>query len=731
MAKKQNNETPPTKEQKVASNIGASDKHVYKRATTSFDAAGVKYSPVSKTNSQTDSVGVPTADVRKSYTGRVGLAPADTKSGSTGKIGLADADTRKGFTGRVGLSFADTRKGHTGKITLAASDTKTGRTGKITLEDAKRLDPKELNPVESIFLAEKSSKFGIFSSIGNIFYALGFAGEYKMRQLMRMFLSIGAFFAQLLVWIFSSIFAWVAQALYTVWRGFTAGFRHFFRRRKQLRRVRRRLRMRGYTGDNKALSRTFFYLGAKSTVRLVASILGIVLPLLATLVFVLTVQNVINMQYALAVELNGRVLGYVADQSVVENAKSLLRGRIQLASNQSVTDWQIEPSYTIARVNSFTTTPQLVNEILLSHESPDDLVQATGLYIEGELYAVTTEGERLRVFLDELLAERAQGIDPSAEVGFTQDVVCQPNENDVFFASSVRDYEELIQELSADVSQAQWYNTAPGESVLEVAEKNGITTEALRALNPQVAELSDEDIIEQTLRLLVQNAQPFLQVQATFRASAVESIPFETVEVETDERALGARVQVQEGVDGSQQVWYDMVYVDGVLQSRELVQGMTEILQAPVDSIVEIGTYEFSNANIGDDGGPYLFPVPSSTWSSRGMSSYHRAIDINGEVGAPVYASNGGIVVTAGWHWSYGWHVVIDHPDGLTTLYAHNTSLAVQAGQVVKRGDYIAALGSTGNSTGPHVHMEVRRGSEYLDPLDYIVPPEGYTLNMG
>lgn len=103
-----------------------------------------------------------------------------------------------------------------------------------------------------------------------------------------------------------------------------------------------------------------------------------------------------------------------------------------------------------------------------------------------------------------------------------------------------------------------------------------------------------------------------------------------------------------------------------------------------------------------------------------GTTIYHSGIDIGVDYGTPVHAADGGTVVEAGWISGYGYAVVIDHGNGLSTLYGHNQELAVSAGQAVSQGQVIAYAGSTGNSTGPHVHFEVRANGDPVDPQGYL-----------
>ena len=103
-----------------------------------------------------------------------------------------------------------------------------------------------------------------------------------------------------------------------------------------------------------------------------------------------------------------------------------------------------------------------------------------------------------------------------------------------------------------------------------------------------------------------------------------------------------------------------------------------------------------------------------------GTTIYHSGIDIGVDEGTPVHAADGGVVVWSGWMGGYGYAVVIDHGNGLSTLYGHNSELAVDEGQSVAKGQVISYAGSTGNSTGPHVHFEVSVNGDPVDPMGYL-----------
>ena len=119
-------------------------------------------------------------------------------------------------------------------------------------------------------------------------------------------------------------------------------------------------------------------------------------------------------------------------------------------------------------------------------------------------------------------------------------------------------------------------------------------------------------------------------------------------------------------------------------------------------------------------GGPITSPFGWRVHPITGASRFHSGIDIGGDYGDTIHAAGAGIVSYAGWISGYGYAVIIDHGSGISTLYGHNQALLVSEGQSVSQGQAIAECGSTGNSTGPHCHFEVRVDGEPVDPMGYL-----------
>ena len=113
--------------------------------------------------------------------------------------------------------------------------------------------------------------------------------------------------------------------------------------------------------------------------------------------------------------------------------------------------------------------------------------------------------------------------------------------------------------------------------------------------------------------------------------------------------------------------------------------------------------------------------LPFEGWISRRFSPDHPAIDIAGPLLSPIMATADGVCTFAGWDERWGNYVEISHSDGIKTMYAHNSQNRVTKGDIVLKGDIIAFLGSTGRSTGPHLHYEVSVGEEKVDPLSFSI----------
>ncbi len=168
----------------------------------------------------------------------------------------------------------------------------------------------------------------------------------------------------------------------------------------------------------------------------------------------------------------------------------------------------------------------------------------------------------------------------------------------------------------------------------------------------------------------------------------------------------------QESQTGSKSVTVMSVFCDGNVVEKKVVD--MEVTKEAVPQIVHIGTKERPE---------YVLPVTGYVITSGFGSRWgrnHNGIDLAVDSGTPVVASASGIVIQSGWNNSYGISVYIEHENGTVTRYAHLSEAGVSVGQVVEQNQIIGLSGSTGRSTGPHLHFEIRVNEQPVNPSNYL-----------
>lgn len=192
----------------------------------------------------------------------------------------------------------------------------------------------------------------------------------------------------------------------------------------------------------------------------------------------------------------------------------------------------------------------------------------------------------------------------------------------------------------------------------------------------------------------------------------------------TDAQAKKAKVEDKES---EQQVLLDQAVYDRDTSERmyeEIMAASQEVANMIRRSQMSSAGYSGAPAGAGGMIWPISGPITSEFgWRTHpifGTARFHSGLDIGGDYGMPIYAAASGTVIYAGWISGYGNAVIIDHGGGVTTLYGHNDSLNVSEGENVAQGQVIAMCGSTGNSTGPHCHFEVRENGEPVSPYGYL-----------
>ncbi|MCH5187591.1 MAG: peptidoglycan DD-metalloendopeptidase family protein [Oscillospiraceae bacterium] len=199
---------------------------------------------------------------------------------------------------------------------------------------------------------------------------------------------------------------------------------------------------------------------------------------------------------------------------------------------------------------------------------------------------------------------------------------------------------------------------------------------------------------------------------------------------ETDQQSLEYRQEEIELLLEKQQVLIDLITADEATAQKAYAAAEKKYEEEERKAQEEIRRSNISYVG-SYKGGKFAWPAPSGTritspfgYRTHPISgqtgSLHRGIDISTGYGTNIVAGEAGVVTIAKYNSSYGRYIVINHGNGYTTLYAHNSQLLVSVGQTVSRGQVIAKAGSTGNSTGPHCHFEVSYNGTLQNPLNYL-----------
>jgi murein DD-endopeptidase MepM/ murein hydrolase activator NlpD len=245
------------------------------------------------------------------------------------------------------------------------------------------------------------------------------------------------------------------------------------------------------------------------------------------------------------------------------------------------------------------------------------------------------------------------------------------------------------------------YIVQPGDTVSSIAKKFGVSIDTIRWQN----DLKSIDAIKPGQKLeippvtgivhKVRRGETVYSIAKKFGVSAQQIVnwPFNTyANDETFALAVGQTLMVPDGVKPAEKLWDPKHYV----------------AQRTPDAGAVSAT------------GQFVWPAGGKI--TQRYVWYHKALDIANKAAPAILAADSGKVVVAGWPdgWGYGNRVVIDHGNGFRTLYAHMSSVAVSVGQTVNRGDVIGRMGSTGRSTGTHLHFEIRQNGVLVNPLVFL-----------
>ena len=417
---------------------------------------------------------------------------------------------------------------------------------------------------------------------------------------------------------------------------------------------------------------------------------------------------------AYVVTQNGVVLGTVSDPQVFEDAVDRVEARAsQILGYEYTLEGETSYDFALTEPENLTTSAYLETYLF---DQIGAVMKNYVLTVNGEFIGAAQDRAVLDGVLEQVKAAYITENTVSSEFTGTVSISQEYTPTDVN-----QDGSAMLAALTANTNGQTVYEVQKGDTFMQIALDNGMTVSEMEALNPDV----DINKIYIGQLLNVKEEIPFLSVKTVDNVTYTESIDCPVVEVEDDTMFQGQTKVLDAGTPGEQVVNADIAYLNGVEQERTILS--TEVTREATNKVVAVGTKVRPSWY---PTGSYIWPVYGTITSSFGYRSvfgsysYHDGLDIAAPYGTTIKASDGGTVVWSGTgtggYWSFGKYVVIDHGNGVRTIYAHCSSLLVSTGDHVYQGQAIAKVGSTGRSSGNHCHFEMQINGTPVNPRSYL-----------
>lgn len=383
--------------------------------------------------------------------------------------------------------------------------------------------------------------------------------------------------------------------------------------------------------------------------------------------------------------------------------------------------------------------------------------------LESQEDELESEQDELQAQIDEQLAVQSEYLSAMLEVqevidAFQVDIDDKNAEIDDM-TLQIEDKQAEIDEKQEEIDQKQ----------LELEEANETFKNRLAAMYLLSGDLTAINVLfgaesfsafltqSQALQSISENDQALMEELQRIQQELIDlqtEMQAQKIELENSKMELEMQMEELVALQAEQQVEYDSyesmkAEVDALISSISALYSSNEALldelaedkaevQAEIDRLIEESlAQQEEESGSSESAGSDSSSVPSSSGWIQPLAYYtyistyfnvvdawhssaHMGVDFASPAGTAIYASRSGTVIISKYSSSYGNYVMIDHGDGFYSLYAHASALYVSVGDYVSQGQNIAAVGTTGNSTGNHLHFEIRYGSTYLDPLDYL-----------
>ena len=409
---------------------------------------------------------------------------------------------------------------------------------------------------------------------------------------------------------------------------------------------------------------------------------------------------------------NGRTLGIVKEQRDVLEILEMVSEELSLEYGSSIV---IDPEtdITFKPVISYGKDIDDADTVLRRFTYMGDIqAQAFAIVVDGEMVA-TVESEKIaKEVLDAIKEMYTKDDDSEYEyVGFAEDVKIEPYNTTLANVSSKT---AALKKIKSGGQQKVTYTVKSGDTLYGICEKLDVSLQELKKMNPKIKDTMTLYVGD---KFVTQQEIPLITVETVEVSVFAEAVDYKTVTKKSSSYYKGETIVTQAGKKGKARVTARLTKHNGVTVAREDLS--VETIKKPVNKIVVKGTKPVP-AKKGT--GTFMRPVNAGVYAGYGMrwGRMHYGLDYAASTGTPIYAADGGTVASAGWSGAYGYTVVIDHGANKKTLYAHCSRLFVSAGTKVYKGQQIAAVGSTGRSTGPHCHFEIFINGANVNPSNYV-----------
>jgi murein DD-endopeptidase MepM/ murein hydrolase activator NlpD len=282
--------------------------------------------------------------------------------------------------------------------------------------------------------------------------------------------------------------------------------------------------------------------------------------------------------------------------------------------------------------------------------------------------------------------------------------------------NDVMDEQAVVEMLVKGDTKPTQYVVQEGDTPSGIAEKLGVPLSLIYAKNQDNKDLIEREMIWPGDVLDLTMLQPGVTVESVEKVTETISVQYETVYEEDASMRKGETKTIREGVKGVKKVTYHLTKVNGLLMEEQVID--EAILEEPIAAVVKRGT----KVVLGEGSGKFSWPVLSASVSSGYGSRWgrkHKGIDLTSS-NKSILAADNGKVIYVGKKSDYGNMIIIDHKNGYETLYGHLSKISVKEGDIVEKGDKIGVMGSTGRSTGVHLHFEVIVNGVEKNPMSYL-----------